>query len=725
MATIVLTAIGTAIGGPIGGALGAFVGQQADRAVFGSGSREGPRLKELSVTKSSYGQPMPRHFGRMRVGGSVIWATDLVENSSTSGGKGKPKTTSYSYSASFAVALSSTPIERVGRIWADGNLLRGAADDLKVEGELRIYKGNGDAPVDPLIAADKGRQTPGFRDCAYAVFENLQLADFGNRIPALTFEIFAREDASVSLKQLVPSAFAPAKGINLPHTRGFADEGGALSSTLSVLDRVYPLTCATTRDGLQISALIDDEAGILTLPPSLASEENEDAQTRTNRRTDTVGREPVALRYYDEERDYQPGVQRAIGLRPNGRETMVDLPATLTANGAKALANQNAHRARWYKENLIWRVAELNPAIQPGRLVRVPDRCGTWRVKSWEWHDRGIELGLERIAPGSAPSVGADTGVPSPPNDLVIPGTALRVFEAPQFDGSNPSQAVVLAAASASSSAWKGAALYLEQGTTLSQVGLAGSQRSVTGELLQPLVTSPALFFEPNAELELQLVAYDSVFETTDITGIAGGRNMLLVGSEVIQFLSAQSLGDGRWRLSGLLRGRGGTEEFAQTEHHSGTPATLLDDRVTELLDLPGPVHSTTRIAAIGRGDQEAVLAAVENAGLSRRPPSPVHPIAEKKEDQSLWLRWTRRARGQWSWNSEGGTPLVEESERYQVGYGPVDAPHSVFPVEQPPLILGQSEVDALLADHGPGDLWVRQIGTFAASTALHLTSLS
>ena len=133
MATLLLTAVGTAVGGPLGGALGALVGQQADRALFGGSSQEGPRLKELSVTTSSYGQPIARHFGRMRVAGTVIWATDLSESSSTEGGKGKPKTTTYSYSANFAVALSSTPILDVGRVWADGNLLRGSSGDLKVE----------------------------------------------------------------------------------------------------------------------------------------------------------------------------------------------------------------------------------------------------------------------------------------------------------------------------------------------------------------------------------------------------------------------------------------------------------------------------------------------------------------------------------------------------------------------------------------------------------------
>ena len=72
MATLLLTAVGTAVGGPLGGALGALVGQQADRSLFGTPSVEGPRVKELSVTTSSYGQPIGRHFGQMRVAGTVI-----------------------------------------------------------------------------------------------------------------------------------------------------------------------------------------------------------------------------------------------------------------------------------------------------------------------------------------------------------------------------------------------------------------------------------------------------------------------------------------------------------------------------------------------------------------------------------------------------------------------------------------------------------------------------
>ena len=145
MATVIFAALGTLIGGPLGGAIGALVGRQVDGAIIGGPRQEGPRLKELGVTTSSYGTPIPRHYGRMRVPGTIVWATDLVEHRKRSGGgKGRPRVTTYSYTTSFAVALSSRPIQGLGRIWADGNLLRGAAGDLKAGGTFRLHLGHRD-----------------------------------------------------------------------------------------------------------------------------------------------------------------------------------------------------------------------------------------------------------------------------------------------------------------------------------------------------------------------------------------------------------------------------------------------------------------------------------------------------------------------------------------------------------------------------------------------------
>lgn len=721
MATIVLTALGTAIGGPIGGAVGAFIGRQADNALFGSGNRQGPRLRELNVSTSSYGQPVARIFGRMRVPGAIIWSTNLVETKrKQKGRKGQPSTTDYSYSASFAVALSSTPVERLGRIWADGNLLRGELEDLKVGGTLRFYAGHGDNQVDPLISADKGNLAPAFRDCAYVVFDQLELGDFGNRIPALSFEVFAPE---VSLTEIVPAA-AHHPTTALEHALGFADEGGPLAATLRTIDEVIPLVCTSGQDRLRIAPRSMIDGPVLTLPRQVAPERISD-EGRHKQRAGRAAREPAVIRYYDENRDYQPGVQRALGSRLWGRELMVELPATLTASGAKQLASNRAIRARWQQETVVWRTGELDPRLQPGSVVRIPDIAGLWFVTSWEWFDRGIELTLERLSPSLSASQGSDPGSIIHPVDLRSPKTLLAVLEVPN-DGNSPVDTPILfAAASAENEAWRGAEIYKVQGNALIPLGSTGSARAVMGFLAEPLGSSPALMLETEASLLVDLPAAELEFEEADLHGLAAGANRLMVGDEVIQFARTSSLGNGRWRLQGLLRGRGGTEPEAYRGHMTGTQVVLIDDALFALDPADAPPDVATRVAAMGTGDSEPVMASLANAGLSRRPLTPVHPRVFPDASGNWDLFWTRRARGQWRWDDSVEVPLVEEREAYIVGYGPVSAPYTAWSAEKAHFYLSQEDRTSLLATYGPAPLWVRQVGTFGQSGALLLPDIS
>ena len=727
MATLVLTALGTAIGGPIGGSIGALIGQQVDARIFRPGGREGPRLRDLAISTSSYGQPIPRQFGRMRVPGTVIWSTDLVESKrKEKGRKGQPSTTVYSYSASFAVALSSTPIARIGRIWADGNLLRGAHEDLKVGGTLRFYRGFGDDPVDPLIAAAKGSEAPAFRDCAYVVFENLELGDYGNRIPALSFEIFAEGgEETVSLAQLVPGAASLPGAPPLAHARGFADEGGPLAATLAAIDQAIPLVCVSGGDGLGLAALSMPGGEPVILPDQLSPDAGAEGEARHKQRAGIPARAPAAVRYYDEARDYQTGVQRAAGVRGAGRELMIDLPATLSASGARQLANDSANRARWQHETVTWRIGELDPRITPGSILRLPETPGQWLLRSWEWFDRGIALELERLAPAAGSVRTSDPGENLAPPDLPVPASRLAAIELPPETGANPSEPLLFAAASASNAAWRGAALFAVQGSTLANLGTTGSRRAVMGTLAEPLVASAALLFEPRAQAEVLLVAGDLGFADTDIAGIAGGANRLLIGNEMVQFQRAEPLGAARWRLSGLLRGRGGTEPAARAGHPAGALVVLVDDTLVPLDPMLVPPLATSQIAAIGTGDADPVLATLANAGLSRRPPCPVHPRITLAQDGAIACRWTRRARGQWRWDDSIEVPLIEEREEYLVGYGPIVAPHAAWRTATPAFDLAASARADLAAAHGVAALWVRQVGTFDLSPPLLLATLS
>jgi len=729
MATLLLTAVGTLVGGPIGGAIGALAGRQIDHAIIGSSRREGPRLQELQVTTSSYGTPIPRHHGRTRTAGTLIWATELSESSESTGGKGQPSVTLYSYAASFAVALSSRPIQSIGRIWADGNLLRGEGGDLKVGGTLRIYDGHGDQPVDPLIASDMGGDCPAFRHTAYAVFENLQLADFGNRIPALTFEIIAdgADDGEVGMAELLePLAGQVATDRALAGLQGFSI-GGKLSDMLASLGAAWPIALSAGNEGLAVRAadLVPEEPPLLP-PPAAAGDVDAFGQSIGARRSrGSAGAViPVALRYYDLARDYQPGLQRADGRATPGLGEVIELPATLDAGEARALINAAAERAGWARERLAWRLAELDPALGPGSIVRVPDMPGLWRVSDWEWREFGVELELLRLPRGPARQPAADSGSVLAPPDLVAAPTILRAFELP-WDGLGASDTPrVFAAPSSAGAGWSGAALYADRGGQLHPLGGSGSRRSILGEVLGAVPGSPALRLERSASLVVKLVAEDLALSGSTPEGLANGANRALVGSEVIQFLGAVPLGQGRWRLEGLLRGRGGTEHAAQAGHLAGTAFILLDGTPIALDPAKVGPSSGTSIVAIGLGDAGPVIAPIANPNLSLRPLAPVHPHAARLSDGGLLLRWTRRARGAWAWPDEVDAPLVEQLETYRVGLGPAEAPILSWQVAEPKLSVDAATLSALKSAHPGAAFWVRQIGSFAQSDALLLTTL-
>ncbi len=204
MATIALqiagSALGTFLGGPFGGAigsaLGGTLGSMVDRSLLGGGKRiiEGPRLTDLTGISASEGAPIPRAYGRVRLGGQVIWATEFeeeraIERGGASGGKstgggGAARTTRYSYFANVAIGLCEGPIHLVRRIWADGEEL-----DL-ASLSMRIFTGTEDQEPDPLIVAKQATgEVPAFRGLAYVVFERFALASYGNRLPQFSFEV--------------------------------------------------------------------------------------------------------------------------------------------------------------------------------------------------------------------------------------------------------------------------------------------------------------------------------------------------------------------------------------------------------------------------------------------------------------------------------------------------------------------------------------------------------
>ncbi|WP_417587526.1 baseplate multidomain protein megatron [Pararhodobacter oceanensis] len=198
MATLLLSAAGAAIGANFGGAVlglsgmvigravGATLGRVIDQRLIGAGSGDGEGIKRLQVTGAGEGVAIPLVWGRMRLAGHVIWASDFAEipghSRRTKGGLGPKVSEQSRLIVSVAIALCEGEISGVGRIWAYGDEI--APRDLN----LRVYHGTQDQMPDPKIAASMG-DAPAYRGTAYVVIEDLDLAPYGNRLPSFAFEV--------------------------------------------------------------------------------------------------------------------------------------------------------------------------------------------------------------------------------------------------------------------------------------------------------------------------------------------------------------------------------------------------------------------------------------------------------------------------------------------------------------------------------------------------------
>ena len=713
MATLILTAVGTAIGGPIGGAIGAAIGHYADQnLLFAPKARHGPRLGDLAVQTSAYDTPIPKIFGTMRVAGTVIWSTDLIESRSTSGGgKGRPRTVTYSYSASFAVALSARPIRSVGRIWADGKLLRGSAGDFKAATGFRLYTGDEDQPADPLIVSALGAaQTPAFRGIAYVVFENLRLEDFGNRIPSLTFEIEA-DPAPVGLGAIAGELSGDEiEAGPTPVLGGYAALGDTVRSAIEALAGVIPLSLADRDERLHLSA----EPPV----PVAVAEAEECGRREIVRRAASALPAEVSLAYYDPARDFQTGLQRATVSGPVDTRSFDRraLPAALSADAAKAFAEYRLTALHAGRSTAKLRLGWSRAALRPGDSLLLEGESGLWRIRRLTVGPMDLDLELQRLSNESLPgTVTAGSGDSVHEPDLTHGPTLLRLVELP-FADPRWAQPKLVVAAAGEGAGWRRAELLasFDGGASWQEAGTSAAP-AMLGTTLSALGPAPGTLFDAASAVEVELANEAMWLENASDDALVNGANLALLGGELVQFGAAQWLGGRRFRLSRLLRGRRGSE-WAAAGHIAGEDFLLLDTETLVPLDQGAElVGGEVRVSALGVGDEDApATASLQVSGEALRPPSPVHLRAERRPSGDINVSWVRRSRLGWAWASESETPLSEETERYRLviaGSGferGIESAVSSFVYTAAEQSLDGAAV--------PMTISVVQIGTYAAS---------
>ena len=150
--------------------------------------------------------------------------------------------------------------------------------------------------------------------------------------------------------------------------------------------------------------------------------------------------------------------------------------------------------------------------------------------------------------------------------------------------------------------------------------------------------------------------------------GVLNGANAILIGDEIVQFVTAVDNGDDTWTLSELLRGRRGTEWAVGTHVKQDRVVALTDTTVMRVAVGSDELTKTRHYKAVTVGGNINLTTAkpLTYAGRSKMPLSPVHITATVAAD--TWtIKWFRRTRVGGAWLDGVDVPLSEDSEDYEV----------------------------------------------------------
>lgn len=688
MATLILSTIGSIFLGPVGTVLGAVAGNAIDHAIIGgkSTTREGPRLTDLTVQSAAYGEVIPLLYGGVRVAGNLIWSTGLIErrNVQHQGGKGgSTTTTTYSYTSSFAVGLAGRPITDIGRIWADGKLIRSTGGPLTPGGKFRLYLGSQVQNPDALLQAALGLdRAPAHRGLAYAVFEELPLADFGNRIPNLTFEVIADDGSMVAVRNLIDDLIArssvPRRAVSGPDgvLLGFVVAQDVAARTLiETISGIAPLV-TDARDGM-LSVRGPAMTASRTLPSAQygaaeATRQSKIAVRRDRAPAESLPRE-LQLRHLDPARDYQTGIQRAR-RRDGGyfkRQTL-DVPAVLSATDAKKLAETSLARAWRERDRLEIRLSQSFADLRPGDTVALDDSpSALFTIASLGVEEGGMTIGLRPLNSADTLSLAAaDSGVQIAQASNVHGPTSLEVLDLPPIEAALPRTGRVLLAATGALTGWRRCAIWWSQngGASYEQNAIV-TRPNVLGHTLSILPPGVTGLWDEVSSVDVALVSPTATLNSQSQAAVLAGANLAVIGNELVAFKYALDLGGGHYRLSGLLRGVRGTEATL-TSHSLSERFVLLSPLPDASFDVPLSNSGTSqqwKALSPGEGLGDVAAQSVLFQARALRPLSPVRLTSSTATSGDLTLSWIRRSRDGFSWLDGTDVPLAEESERYRL----------------------------------------------------------
>lgn len=160
----------------------------------------------------------------------------------------------------------------------------------------------------------------------------------------------------------------------------------------------------------------------------------------------------------------------------------------------------------------------------------------------------------------------------------------------------------------------------------------------------------------------------EETLESRSQLAILNGHNLAAIGDEMLQFKTATLVEPNKYILSGLLRGRLGTE-WATAGHSAAEDFVLIDNRLIKEA-MPNALIGLQRLykgVSIGDSLASTTSQSFTYQANSLKPYAPVHVLGVRDGSGNLTITWVRRTRINGQWTDYVDVPLGENAEAYEV----------------------------------------------------------
>lgn len=204
---------------------------------------------------------------------------------------------------------------------------------------------------------------------------------------------------------------------------------------------------------------------------------------------------------------------------------------------------------------------------------------------------------------------------------------------------------------------WRGAQLYKSSdGGTNYEAVVSTTNGAIIGVALDVLGDfDGGNVFDYENTVTVQLLTTGTLINYTQLQ-VLNGSGAFLFGAhgrwEVVQYKTATLIAENTYQLSGLLRGRRGTE-WAMSTHAAGDRFVLAD---INTFQRPNPGTSDIGLGRLYKGVtardtlNNTPSQSFTNGAVGLKPYAPVHLTGERDGSNNLTIDWVRRTRigGEW-----------------------------------------------------------------------------